>query len=70
MLYYLKFVLHYVTVYFPLHYVLKMSLRRCGVVLKSLKTPLRNLKMAYRLSLEKILSSKKFKNTVIKIIPP
>jgi len=31
---------------FPLLYVMKMSLRRGWVVLKSLKTPLRNIKMA------------------------
>ena len=31
---------------FPLFYVMKMSLRRGWVVLKSLKTPLRNIKMA------------------------
>ena len=31
---------------FPLLYVVKMSLRRWEVVQKSLKTPLRNIKMA------------------------
>ena len=31
---------------FPLLYVVKMSLRRGWVVQKSLKTPLRNIKMA------------------------
>ena len=31
---------------FPLLYAMKMSLRRGWVVLKSLKTPLRNIKMA------------------------
>ena len=31
---------------FPLLYVMKMSLRMGWVVLKSLKTPLRNIKMA------------------------
>ena len=35
---------------FPLLYVMKMSLRRGWVVLKSLKTPLRNIKMAPKIT--------------------
>ena len=34
---------------FPLLYVMKMSLRRGWVVLKSLKIPLRNIKMVLKL---------------------
>ena len=45
---------------FPLLYVIKMSLRRGWVVLKSLKAPLRNIKMVpYALTLSCVHYSKK-----------
>ena len=44
---------------FPLLYVMEMSLRRGWVVLKSLKTPLRNIKTAPTAEVDKRFSSLK-----------